>query len=283
MSFVHGHGLVRVDLGRGAGYPSRRSRRAPGRLAVDPRLVWGSRDCPPAWSHALRDAYADSWEVLPVAVRSSATAEDLPGFSFAGQQDTFLHVVGEDALQKAVTRLLEQPVDGARDRLPGAQRHRPRGRVAGGGGARDGAQRSVRRAVYRQPAHRQTRPRRDRRHVWPGRGAGLRPGRAGPLCGRTPTGQHPRARRWAAKALAIHGQEGGGTVTVPSRRRRPASPLRCGDPRTGAPGPPRRRDCLARRRTSSGRAWTGGSTCCNRGPSPPSIPCRKGCPPSRCG
>ena len=33
---------------------------------------------------------------LPVAVRSSATAEDLPGASFAGQQDTFLWVQGID-------------------------------------------------------------------------------------------------------------------------------------------------------------------------------------------
>ncbi len=33
-------------------------------------------------------------ENLPVAVRSSATAEDLPGASFAGQQDTFLWVQG---------------------------------------------------------------------------------------------------------------------------------------------------------------------------------------------
>ncbi len=31
---------------------------------------------------------------IPVAVRSSATAEDLPGASFAGQQDTFLWVKG---------------------------------------------------------------------------------------------------------------------------------------------------------------------------------------------
>jgi len=38
---------------------------------------------------------------LPVAVRSSATAEDLPGASFAGQQDTFLWVQGRDeALEK---------------------------------------------------------------------------------------------------------------------------------------------------------------------------------------
>jgi pyruvate,water dikinase len=39
---------------------------------------------------------------LPVAVRSSATAEDLPNASFAGQQDTYLHVRGEDALLERV-------------------------------------------------------------------------------------------------------------------------------------------------------------------------------------
>ncbi len=37
---------------------------------------------------------------IPVAVRSSATAEDLPGASFAGQQDTFLWVRGCDELLK---------------------------------------------------------------------------------------------------------------------------------------------------------------------------------------
>lgn len=38
----------------------------------------------------------------PVAVRSSATAEDLPDLSFAGQQDTFLNVIGEENLLNAV-------------------------------------------------------------------------------------------------------------------------------------------------------------------------------------
>jgi pyruvate,water dikinase len=38
----------------------------------------------------------------PVAVRSSATAEDLPEASFAGQQSTFLNVVGEDNVVRAV-------------------------------------------------------------------------------------------------------------------------------------------------------------------------------------
>jgi phosphohistidine swiveling domain-containing protein len=39
---------------------------------------------------------------IAVAVRSSATAEDLPDLSFAGQQDTFLNAVGEEALLRAV-------------------------------------------------------------------------------------------------------------------------------------------------------------------------------------
>jgi pyruvate,water dikinase len=39
-----------------------------------------------------------------VAVRSSATAEDLPGASFAGQQDTYLNIRGEAALLEAVKR-----------------------------------------------------------------------------------------------------------------------------------------------------------------------------------
>ncbi|MES2517685.1 MAG: PEP/pyruvate-binding domain-containing protein [Bacteroidota bacterium] len=43
-------------------------------------------------------------EDLPVAVRSSATAEDLPDASFAGQQDTYLWVVGEDEVLENVRK-----------------------------------------------------------------------------------------------------------------------------------------------------------------------------------
>ena len=38
---------------------------------------------------------------MSVAVRSSATAEDLPDASFAGQQETYLNIVGEEALLTA--------------------------------------------------------------------------------------------------------------------------------------------------------------------------------------
>lgn len=43
-------------------------------------------------------------EALSVAVRSSATAEDLPTASFAGQQDTYLNIRGEVALLEACKR-----------------------------------------------------------------------------------------------------------------------------------------------------------------------------------
>lgn len=41
-----------------------------------------------------------------VAVRSSATAEDLPDASFAGQQDTYLNISGHEALLKAVKKCI---------------------------------------------------------------------------------------------------------------------------------------------------------------------------------
>src|SRR5215470_6011780 len=57
---------------------------------------------------SLPEAVAEAWRALgtelPLAVRSSATAEDLPGASFAGQQDTYLNVLGEAALIDAVKR-----------------------------------------------------------------------------------------------------------------------------------------------------------------------------------
>ncbi len=42
------------------------------------------------------------WEHTPLAVRSSATAEDLPEASFAGQQETFLNVIGYEETKKAI-------------------------------------------------------------------------------------------------------------------------------------------------------------------------------------
>lgn len=44
----------------------------------------------------------DSDTSYPVAVRSSATAEDLPDMSFAGQQDTYLNICGMEKLIESV-------------------------------------------------------------------------------------------------------------------------------------------------------------------------------------
>jgi pyruvate,water dikinase len=52
---------------------------------------------------AIVEAYAARGRG-PVAVRSSATAEDLPGAAFAGQHDTYLNIVGEDEVLDAVRR-----------------------------------------------------------------------------------------------------------------------------------------------------------------------------------
>ena len=50
----------------------------------------------------IRAAYEALDGEPPVAVRSSANAEDLPGLSFAGQQETYLNVTGADAVVAAV-------------------------------------------------------------------------------------------------------------------------------------------------------------------------------------
>ncbi|MFP5311810.1 MAG: PEP/pyruvate-binding domain-containing protein, partial [Actinomycetes bacterium] len=59
---------------------------------------------PSAVASALAQAYTALGANVPVAVRSSATAEDLPFASFAGQQDTYLNVVGVSAVLDAVRR-----------------------------------------------------------------------------------------------------------------------------------------------------------------------------------
>jgi pyruvate,water dikinase len=70
-------------------------------------IVYGAA-MPAAVAQSLREAWralkAASREGLSVAVRSSATAEDLPNASFAGQHDTYLNIQGEELLIDAVKR-----------------------------------------------------------------------------------------------------------------------------------------------------------------------------------
>ncbi|HEX3196789.1 MAG TPA: phosphoenolpyruvate synthase [Propionibacteriaceae bacterium] len=55
-----------------------------------------------AYTRLADDADSVSGDVVSFAVRSSATAEDLPEASFAGQQETFLNVRGIDAILAAI-------------------------------------------------------------------------------------------------------------------------------------------------------------------------------------
>lgn len=63
--------------------------------------LFAAHEPPGDWADAIAAGYAGLGGG-PVAVRSSATAEDLEGASFAGQQDTYLHVEGETAVIAAV-------------------------------------------------------------------------------------------------------------------------------------------------------------------------------------
>jgi pyruvate,water dikinase len=66
-------------------------------------------DWPADTANAITSAYRElchraGTQITDVAVRSSATAEDLPDASFAGQQETFLNIRGEAALLDACRR-----------------------------------------------------------------------------------------------------------------------------------------------------------------------------------
>lgn len=76
-------------------------RRATARLAAPTSAQVATLPVP----EDVADAVLAGYERLgtgPVAVRSSATAEDLPGAAFAGQQDTYLNVVGTRSVVEAV-------------------------------------------------------------------------------------------------------------------------------------------------------------------------------------
>ncbi len=91
--FVTLNGLEQAIAGaRSNGQGGEAVRQAFQRAPIPPEVEW-----------ALLAAY-DRLGRGPVAVRSSATAEDLPEAAFAGQQDTFLNVVGPEALPDAVRR-----------------------------------------------------------------------------------------------------------------------------------------------------------------------------------
>ena len=87
---------------------SRGSTRTTGRRSARsaPRSAGRSRgsSSPTIWRRRSPGAITRLGERAACAVRSSATAEDLPTASFAGQQDTYLNVVGPDEILAHVSR-----------------------------------------------------------------------------------------------------------------------------------------------------------------------------------
>ncbi|HLM47761.1 MAG TPA: PEP/pyruvate-binding domain-containing protein, partial [Myxococcaceae bacterium] len=74
------------------------------RVAESTRAALGRAPLPPAVADAVLAAWKEGGTEATWAVRSSATAEDLPDASFAGQQDTYLNIRGAEALLDAVRR-----------------------------------------------------------------------------------------------------------------------------------------------------------------------------------
>ena len=107
--FVAANGLADVIFTRLARLGEQPDGAALEAASAEIRARFAQGELPPALGEAIGAAYramdyralAGSQEA-PVAVRSSATAEDLPEMSFAGQQDTYLNILGQDALLKAV-------------------------------------------------------------------------------------------------------------------------------------------------------------------------------------
>jgi pyruvate,water dikinase len=73
-------------------------------LSAEIRLALEEVAIPGDLAAAITRAVAEFGEQAAYAVRSSATAEDLPTASFAGQQDTYLNVVGPAAILRHVSR-----------------------------------------------------------------------------------------------------------------------------------------------------------------------------------
>jgi pyruvate,water dikinase len=106
-SFLAAGGLNEVIAERLAALDGGRTDLASAGRAI--REAIAGADWPEAIAAEVRAAYGElarrtGRDAPAVAVRSSATAEDLPDASFAGQQETFLNITGERALLDACRR-----------------------------------------------------------------------------------------------------------------------------------------------------------------------------------
>ncbi len=105
--FLQANGFEETMTARLAEFVSGKATLAETGAAIRKTILTG--DWPKETEEAIRVAYRElsrrsGRKELDVAVRSSATAEDLPDASFAGQQETFLNIRGETALLEACRR-----------------------------------------------------------------------------------------------------------------------------------------------------------------------------------
>ncbi len=74
------------------------------KVSANIRRAIGSMPIPNDIAEAITDYLGNFGEKDAFAVRSSATAEDLRGASFAGQQDTYLNIIGKEAILKHISK-----------------------------------------------------------------------------------------------------------------------------------------------------------------------------------
>jgi len=73
-------------------------------ISAQIRCVIENREIPQDITDAIEAELQTHGEDLSYAVRSSATAEDLPTASFAGQHDTYLNIIGKDSILKHIRK-----------------------------------------------------------------------------------------------------------------------------------------------------------------------------------
>ena len=110
-------------------------------LSAEVRRTIEGTAIPDDLAAAITRSVAVLGEQAAYAVRSSATAEDLPTASFAGQQDTYLNVVGTAVDPRHISRSWASLFTETGRDLPASERLRPPGGPHGRGRAADGVSR----------------------------------------------------------------------------------------------------------------------------------------------
>ena len=233
--------------------PARRSRRL--LLEASSRTPSPTRSATPTASCSRRYGVGRS---RTSRCARSATAEDLPDASFAGQQETYLNVRGDGDAAGRLPALLRLAVHRPRDQLPRRQGLRPPRGGALGRRAEDGALRPRRRGRHVHARHRDRLPRRGphQRRLGPGRerragrGRSRTSTRSSSRCSTTRGSCRSSRRRsaarsssWSTPAAAARAPR---TVDTTQRERRQLRAVRRRDPAAGPLGGRRRGSTTAR-------------------------------------